>query len=416
MASRPSRFAPLARPRFTALWAGGMISWYGDFLTIPALLIICYRLGGEFAVGLLFVFQTAPLLVLLPLGGALGDRGDRRRRLVALDLVRAALAAATIAGSQGHLLPLVLLATAGSRSAAALYDPGRRRLIAVVLPGSLVGSGSSLLSVGSESAIVVAPALGALLLLVISPTWLLAIDGVTFLISATLIARVGPQPAVWLGRVASARRSWHSLRRGFDLIFADHTTRLFVLSAGMGAALASVIQVYFVPLAQYVFHVGTNQVGVMYVLVGGASVLGSAVAVRRPQVRRQRLALIGYFHLVVVVVIGLAVGPAAVGVAVAAFAASGALQEVWGLNRVQTTTPRDGVGQAMGATLWCLFAGRALGAAVAAWGATHLGREEFLASFAAVAVAVCLLTTLRGQLLVGRNPASWPPGGPPLPL
>jgi MFS family permease len=139
--------APLRVPRFRALWLGGALSWYGDFLTLPALVIICYDLGGELAVGLLFVFQMVPPLALLPFGGRLGDRGDRRRRLVALDLVRGSLAGLTIVGAEGHLLLVVLIATAASRSASALYDPGRRRLVAVLLPPSLVAAGSSLLSV-----------------------------------------------------------------------------------------------------------------------------------------------------------------------------------------------------------------------------------------------------------------------------
>ena len=61
--------APLRAPRFRALWVGGLLSWYGDFLTLPALVIICYKLGGEAGVGLLFVFESAPLLALLPIGG-----------------------------------------------------------------------------------------------------------------------------------------------------------------------------------------------------------------------------------------------------------------------------------------------------------------------------------------------------------
>ena len=408
--------APLKVPRFRALWLGGLLSWYGDFLTLPALVIICYRLGGEEAVGFLFVVQTAPLLALLPVGGRLGDRGDRRRRLVALDLVRAALAALTIAGSQGHLLAVVLIATAGSRSASALYDPGRSRLLAVLLPEPMVPAGSSLLSVVSESSLVVAPALGALLLLVLAPTWLIAIDGATFLVSASLIARVGHQPAAWVRRAFTREPAWRSLRHGFQLLFFDSSTRLFAVQACLGAALASVIQVYFVPLARYAFHVGTKEVGLMYVVVGAASVLGSALAIRRPRVRRRGLVIVGYIHLAVAAAIGLALGSGIVVAALVVFAASGALQEVWGFNRIQVTAPREGVGQTMGSALWCLYLGRALGAALATWGATHLDRGSFLAILTVGAVAICLLTTVTGQRLWRRDPTTWPPGGPPLPF
>jgi len=408
--------APLLVPRFRALWLAGLLSWYGDFLTLPALVIICYRLGGEVGVGLLFVFESAPLLALLPIGGQLGDRGDRRRRSVALDLVRGSLAGLTIVGAQGHLLVVVLFAAAGARSASALYEPGRRRLVAVLLPEPLIPAGSSLLSVVSESALVLAPAIGAVLLLLVAPAWLIAIDGATFLISAALTTKVGPQPAPWGVRAYTRQRTWPVLRRGFELLLFDPTTRLFAFQAALGAALASVIQVYFVPLAHYILHVHTNQVGFMYVLVGGASILASAIALRLPQVRRKSVVLIGYIHLVVAAVVGIMFGAWLVVAALVVFAGSGALQEVWGLNRIQMKTPSEGVGQAMGAALWFVCLGRAIGALAATWGTTHLHRETFMLLLAVGAVLVCLAVSLVGQIKFRRNPATWPPGGPPLPF
>lgn len=405
---------PLRVPRFRALWLGGLFSWYGDFLTLPALVIICYDLGGETAVGLLFVCTTAPLLALLPLGGHLGDRGDRRRRLIALDLVRASLAAVTIVAAQGHLLALVLLAVAGSKAASALYGPGRRRLVPVLLPQHLIAAGSSLLSVVSESALFVAPALGALLLLFLPASMLIAVDGATFLISAVFLVRLGAQPAAWSARAYVSKPGWNTLRRGFQLLLFEPTTRLFVVQAMVGAALAAVIQVYFVPLAHYAFHLHTDQVGVMYVVVGGASIVASALALRIPQVRRRSVLTIGYIHLVVAAAVGLMLGAWMVVAAIVVFAGSGALQEVWGLNRIQTKTPEEGVGQAMGAAQWCLCLGRVIGAAAATWGTTQLNRGTFLLVLTALAVVACLSVSLAGQLVGRRNPATWPPGGPPL--
>jgi MFS family permease len=394
----------------------GVFSWYGDFLTLPALVIICYRLGGEVGVGLLFLFESAPLLALLPIGGQLGDRGDRRRRSVALDLIRGSLACLTIVGAEGHLLVAVLLAAAGARAASALYEPGRRRLVAVLLPQALVPSGSSLLSVVSESAVVVAPGIGALLLLVMAPAWLIAIDGATFLISAALTARVGGQPSPWTSRAYTPQHVWPVLRRGFELLLFDPTTRLFAFQAALGAALASVIQVYFVPLARYIFHVHTNEVGLMYVVVGVASIVASAVSLRLPLVRRRSVVIIGYIHLVVVAAIGVMLGGGLVLAAVVVFFGSGALQEVWGFNRIQTNTASEGVGQAMGAALWFMCLGRAVGALAATWGASHLHRPDFMLVMTAAAVLICLGVSLLGQFIWRRNPLVWPPGGPPLPF
>jgi MFS family permease len=410
--------APLRIPRFRALWIGGALSWYGDFLTLPALVIICYDLGGELAVGLLFVSQMIPALVLLPFGGRLGDRGDRRRRLVALDMVRASLAGLTIVAAEGHVLFLVLVATAAARSASALYDPGRRRLVAVLLPPSLVAAGSSLLSVVSETALFVAPGLGALLMLIfhLQPVALITVDGLTFLLSAEFIRRIGPQPAQWGTRAYKPQAVWPSLRRGFELLMFESTTRLFAVQAALGAALASVIQVYFVPLARYTFHAGTNQVGVMYVVVGIASVLASAVAIRLPRPRRTSVIYIGYIHLAVAALVGMMLGAVPVVAALVVFAGSGALQEVWGFNRIQTRTPSEGVGQAMGAGLWCMYLGRALGAIAATWGATHLSRQEFMIVLTVAALAICLIVSVAGQFRWRQNAEVWPPGGPSLPF
>ncbi|MDA8330336.1 MAG: MFS transporter, partial [Candidatus Dormibacteraeota bacterium] len=105
---RSPRWEPLRVPGFRSMWLAGVLSWYGDFLTLPALLIIAYRVGGEVGVGWIVAVQTAPLLLLLPLGGRLGDTGDRRRRLVSLDLVRGALAALIVVAAHGGLLFLLV--------------------------------------------------------------------------------------------------------------------------------------------------------------------------------------------------------------------------------------------------------------------------------------------------------------------
>jgi len=398
------------------MWLAGVLSWYGDFLTLPALLIIAYRVGGEVGVGWIVAVQTAPLLLLLPMGGRLGDTGDRRRRLVSLDLVRGALAALIVVAAHGGLLFLLVVAVGCSKTASALYDPGRRRLVAVLLPERMVPAGGSLLSVISESSILVAPAIGALLLLVVTPSYLVVIDGCTFLISAALLARVGPQPAVWMRGGQSAVRGLRSLRRGFDLLLLDNTIGLFAIQAAMGALLAAVITVYFVPLVHRGLHLGTDQVGVMYIIVGASSVLGSMLALRRPQVGRRSLIVVGYLHLVVAVLVGLTLGPVALVIALAIFAGSGALQEVWGLNRLQTTTPRDGIGQAFGSALWFQYSGRALGAVIGAWGATHLPQARFFELLVVAVVVVCAVMSVSRASLWHRRSINWPPGGPPLPL
>ena len=146
-----------------------------------------------------------------------------------------------------------------------------------------------------------------------------------------------------------------------------------------------------------------------------------AGAFGRVQVSEVHLAVGSFLVLVLVALLAGALadgfGAAALAFGLAAgFAGAGALQEAWGLNRIQTTTQRDGVGQALGSALWLQYAGRAVGAAIGTWGAVHLGRQDFLALLVAAAVGITLLLSTFGGLRIRRNVGSWPPGGPPLPL
>jgi predicted MFS family arabinose efflux permease len=255
-----------------------------------------------------------------------------------------------------------------------------------------------------------------LLIVGISPALLIVIDGFTFLASAVLTAQVGPQPAAWSSQRSMALQGWKSLRRGFDLLLLDPTIALFAIQAALGAMLAGVIVVYFVPIAHHSLHLPTSRVGILYVIIGAASVVGSLIAIRRPRVGRSGLISVGYFHLIVAILVGIMLGPAVVVIALVLFAGTGVMQEIWGLNRLQTTTPRDGIGQAFGSALWFQFLGRAVGAAVGAWGASHLSQSEFFYLVVVVAVLVCALTTISRPIWWRRRSTNWPPISPPLPL
>jgi len=216
--------------------------------------------------------------------------------------------------------------------------------------------------------------------------------------------------------MSAARQGWRSLRRGFDLLLLDPTIALFAIQAALGAMLAGVMVVYFVPIAHHSLHLATDRVGLLYVIIGGASVGGSLIALRRPRAGRRGLIMVGYFHIVIAVAVGLVLGPVAVIIALVLFAGTGVLQEVWGLNRLQTTTPRDGIGQAFGSALWFQFLGRGVGAVAGAWGASHLPQAEFFVLIVVAAVLVCLLATTSRPIWWRRRSTNWPPISPPLPL
>src|SRR3954452_1467909 len=93
---------PASRRPFHLLLVSLAVSSLGDWLYNVALLAFVYeRTGSPGWVAATTVARVPPMLVLGPFGGALADRHDRRRLLIASDLGRALLMAALAGGAGG---------------------------------------------------------------------------------------------------------------------------------------------------------------------------------------------------------------------------------------------------------------------------------------------------------------------------
>jgi MFS transporter, DHA3 family, macrolide efflux protein len=92
--SRPSPLAVLRNPAFTLLWIAQLISVAGSALTALAASILVYRLtGSALSVGLMLMATALPSLLIGLVAGVFVDRYDRKRIMIAADLIRAALIA-----------------------------------------------------------------------------------------------------------------------------------------------------------------------------------------------------------------------------------------------------------------------------------------------------------------------------------
>src|SRR3954454_10168739 len=131
-----------SRP-FRRLAAALAASQVGDWLYNVALLMLVYeRTGSASWVALTTAARVLPLVALGPLGGVIADRFDRRRALIASDLVRmgvmGALAIVALAGLPIVLAPLLAGAApaAGSASPPAVAATTPRRVAEADLPAA----------------------------------------------------------------------------------------------------------------------------------------------------------------------------------------------------------------------------------------------------------------------------------------
>ena len=92
--AQPSPYAVLRNRSFRRIWTAQLISTVGDALTSLAAGIIVFKItGSALSVGLMLMATAVPTLVVGLIAGVVVDRFDRKRIMVASDLIRAGLVA-----------------------------------------------------------------------------------------------------------------------------------------------------------------------------------------------------------------------------------------------------------------------------------------------------------------------------------
>ena len=174
------------------LLLGQVVSQAGDWLYGVALVVFVLDATGSAAwVAAVEVARLAPWIVVSPVAGLLADRVDRRRVLIAGDVVQLAamlaLAAVAAAGADPVVAVAVALVAATTQ---VVVSPSFQAAVPQLVDERGLASMNALLSAIMNLAIVVGPAVGAVLLFLGSPAVAFALNGITFAVSAACFALV----------------------------------------------------------------------------------------------------------------------------------------------------------------------------------------------------------------------------------
>lgn len=212
---------PLLRNRsFRLFFVGRSLSVIGDAVIPAALVIAVLRAtGSTSALALVLGCAMGTKLLLLPLGGVVGDRFNARTVALASDLVRCVtqlFVGVQLLGGAPELWQLALAEAIGG-AASAFAMPTLSPLVTGTVAPKDRHAANALLGVVSSGSRVGGPALAGLLILVAGPGWAFVLDGVSFAVSACLLA------AVRVNRTAEEPTARRSLRK--DLLEGWHEVR-----------------------------------------------------------------------------------------------------------------------------------------------------------------------------------------------
>jgi predicted MFS family arabinose efflux permease len=173
---------------FRIAWSAGFINNTGDWvlnLALPVFVFIETRSGATTAV--LFVCQLLVAAMLGPIGGALVDRFDLRRCLVATNLGQAATLPLLLLVSADRVWPAYVVVIAQS-ALTQLNDPANAALVPrVVAEGQLTAANAALSAAQSLARLIGAPA-GGLLVAWQGLAPIVVIDGLSFVLVAASLA------------------------------------------------------------------------------------------------------------------------------------------------------------------------------------------------------------------------------------
>lgn len=180
-------------PAFVVFWSARSVSFVGTGITAVILPVLVYRLtGSPAAVAALRVLQVAPYIAFGLLVGAMADRLNRKKMMVVCDGAAALLLVAVPAAAALHLLTLaqLFIVALGIGTAFVWFDAASFGSLPVLVERAQLPAAASLIWSSSAIAELIGPTLGATLVTVVTPPYILGLDAASYVMSALLLASI----------------------------------------------------------------------------------------------------------------------------------------------------------------------------------------------------------------------------------
>ena len=383
------------RHRDFALFAGAFAtSAIGSWAYNVALAVwLVHETGSPTWIAAATVVRFVPALLLSAYGGVLAERFEQARLMVVLDLACAAsMAAMALCMAIGAHPATVLVCAAVTSTVGIAYEPAAAAMTPRLVPERDLGSANTLRNTIDNVCVVAGPGLGAVLLVVAEPWLAVALNVVSFLASAALVAAMRTRSVPVDVTEGGTTGPLQQMLVGARTIGSSSTALVLVGFCVLATFVYGLDTVLFVVLSDE--QLGTGPEGFGYLLVGlGVGGVLAAPLVARLE-RRARLApvvLLGMVGFCLPTLAFLVVDQPAAAFAIQALrGASTLVVDVLAITALQRSLPVDVLARVFGAfNAICLLA-VLLGAAivppiVGAWG---LDAALWLSSVGMVLVSV----------------------------
>ena len=266
------------------MWAGQIVSEIGDNFNNIAVFALAMALthSGLVVTGVLLA-RAIPAITVGPLAGVLLDRFDRKRIMVASDLVRALVALGFILAVTSHRIWVLYAFSALLMAASPFFSAGRSAILPTIASPEEIHTANSLTQTTQWMTLTVGTFLGATVV-AIGYKWAFGFNALSFIFSAWCIWNLRAPDAAGFRAKRKIRPEGDSIRpfreyrdglryvRSVPLVFA-----IALLSVGWATG-GGAAQILFTLFGEVVFNRGASGIGLIWGFAGLGLLTGGVFA------------------------------------------------------------------------------------------------------------------------------------------
>lgn len=273
----------LKHRNFRLLWSGQLLSVTGSMMQSAAILWHVSLLAPPdkkgLALGMVGLVRVLPIVALAAVGGVFADARDRRRLMLVTQSLMAALAGIlAILTMGGHATLASVYTLAGLSAAAAAFDaPARQSLFPNLVPREHLPNAVSLNTILFQTASVVGPSLGGIVIAIAGVGWAYLINAVSFLAVIAALVMMRDVPTHAPGERGEV--SFRAALEGFRFVFTSPIIRgsmLLDFFATFFSSATALLPIF----AQDILRVGPREYGWLYAATSIGALATGLVMVR----------------------------------------------------------------------------------------------------------------------------------------
>src|SRR5262245_47183933 len=174
---------------FRLLYAGTLISLGGDwFLTVALLDLVLSLTGSATLASLMLLCQSLPIFMVTPFAGHVVDRVDRRKLMIAVDLIRTGACLLPLLARTPALLPFAYAGVIVIAIGSSYFEPASQAALPNLVRSEELGPANVLMGSTWGTMLAVGAAVGGAVTMRFGRDVSFIVDAASFLASAAILA------------------------------------------------------------------------------------------------------------------------------------------------------------------------------------------------------------------------------------